>query len=55
MFGKFAVHAWSWCGGLNTENILYWFIEGQTHFGILRGAKISLALNEPNKLLFIQI
>ena len=36
------VHA---CGGLN-KNILYWFIMSQTHFGMSRGAKMSLALNE---------
>ena len=29
-----------------TKNILYWFIEIQTHFGML-SAKLSLALNEP--------
>ena len=37
------------------KNILYWFIEGQTHFGMPRGAKIGLVLNERNGLLFIQI
>ena len=30
-----------------TKNILYWLIEGQTHFGMPRGAKMSLALSEP--------
>ena len=30
-----------------TKNILYRFIEGQTHFGMPRGAKTSLALNDP--------
>ena len=30
-----------------TKNSLYWFIKGQTHFGMQRGAKMSLALNEP--------
>ena len=29
-----------------TKNILCWFIEGQTHFGMPRGARITLALNE---------
>ena len=38
MFVKFMVHS---------KNILYQFIEGQTHFGMPRGAKVSLALNEP--------
>ena len=33
--------------GLNEEDILIRFVEGQTHFGMPRGAKISLALNEP--------
>jgi hypothetical protein len=26
------------------KNILYWFTEGQTHFGMPKGAKMSLAL-----------
>ena len=26
---------------------LFWFIEGQTHLGVQRGARMSLALNEP--------
>jgi hypothetical protein len=30
-----------------TKDILYWFIEGQTHIGMPRGAKMNLALNEP--------
>ena len=34
MLGKFLVHAWSWCGGLN-EELLYWFIEGQIHFDLI--------------------
>ena len=25
----------------------YWFIESQTHFGMPKGAKMSLALNKP--------
>ena len=37
------------------ETILYWFIDGQTHFSMPRGAKINVALNESNGLLFIQI
>ena len=33
------------------KNILYRIVEGQTHFGMQwRGAKISLALNESNKV-----
>ena len=32
--------------GIRTKIIFYWFIEGQSHFGMSRGAKISLALNE---------
>ena len=36
------------CGGLNEEYFIsVMFIEGQTHFGMPRGAKLSLALNEP--------
>jgi hypothetical protein len=30
-----------------TKNILYRFMECQTHFGMPRGAKMSLALHEP--------
>ena len=30
------------------KNILYYFIEGQTYFGLPRDAKLSLALNETN-------
>ena len=29
------------------KNILYQFIEGETHFGMPRGAKMSLVLHEP--------
>ena len=29
------------------KNIIYWFSEGQTDFGMPRGAERSLALNEP--------
>jgi hypothetical protein len=32
---------------VQTKNILYRFIEGQTHFGRPRGDIMSLALNEP--------
>ena len=28
----------------------YWFIEGQTHFGVPRGPKMSSALNEPHEI-----
>ena len=32
---------------VSTENILYWFTEDfLTHFGMPRGASLSLALNE---------
>ena len=44
MFGKFVVHAWWYRGGLNEEHST----SGQTHFGVTRGAKLSLTLNEPN-------
>jgi hypothetical protein len=39
-----------WCmlrGGDFVKNILYRFIAAQTHFGMPRGAQMSLALNEP--------
>ena len=43
MFSNFAVHAW--------EVVVWRFehenIEGQSHFGMPRGAKTSLALNVP--------
>lgn len=45
MSGGFLMHSQSWCGGLN-KGFLYWFREGQTHFGI-EGANMSLALIEP--------
>ena len=32
------------------RNILHRYVESQTHFGMPRGAKMSLALNEPNKV-----
>jgi hypothetical protein len=31
---------------VHMKNILYQFIEGQTHFGMPKGAKMSLTLNE---------
>ena len=31
---------------VQTKNILYWCVEGQTNFGMPRAAKISVALNE---------
>ena len=37
------------------KNILYWFIEGQTHFGMPRGAKIGWSSMKGTRLLFIQI
>ena len=47
--------SWTWwsliigVGGVEvlTKNILYWFMKGQTHFGMPRGAEMSLALHEP--------
>ena len=33
---------------IRRKNILYQVIEGQTHFGMPRGAKMSFALHEPN-------
>ena len=32
------------------KNILYWFIEGETHFGMPRGAKMSLAFNKSKQV-----
>ena len=29
------------------KNFLYWFIDGHTHFGMLRDAQMSWTLNEP--------
>ena len=29
------------------KNNLFWYIEGHTHFGTTRGAKMNLVLNEP--------
>jgi hypothetical protein len=47
-FNKFLVHAWSHCGGLHEElNFVLVYCESQTHFVMPRGAKMSLALNEP--------
>jgi hypothetical protein len=37
-----------------TENILYRFMEGQAHFGMPRGAKMSLALHEPYRMFYVQ-
>ena len=33
-----------------TKNILYRFIEGQTHFGMLKGDKMSLARNKAKQV-----
>ena len=38
-----------------TKKFLYKLIEGQTQFDMPRDAKMSLALNDQNRLLFIQI
>jgi hypothetical protein len=46
MFVKFLVNTWRQCGGL-MRNILYRFIESQSNFSMLRGAEMSLVLNEP--------
>ena len=32
------------------KNILYKSIDGQTHSGMPRGAKMSLALNDPHEI-----
>jgi hypothetical protein len=34
------------------KKILLWFTKGQTHFGMPRGAKTSLALHDQNRLIF---
>ena len=47
MFSKLLVHAWRQYGGFNEELILYQFMEGQTDFGMPRGAMMILALNKP--------
>ena len=39
---------------VRTKNIQYWIIDRRPHFGIPRGAKMSLILNEPNSLMFIE-
>ena len=41
MFGKFLVHAWSWCGSLKGGHNIS-VIEDQTKFGMLKGAKTYL-------------
>jgi hypothetical protein len=46
MFSKFLAHDWKSCGD-SRENILYQFIKDQTHFGMPRVAKMSLALFGP--------
>ena len=44
-----SVEVWS-------KNILYWFIEGQTSFGMPSGAKLSLGPSMNwSRLLFIEI
>ena len=50
MYGKFSVHAWRLVWKFEQKTFYDWFIEGQTHFGMPRGAKISLVLNKPNRL-----
>jgi hypothetical protein len=47
MFGKF----WYMRGGsvvVSTKNILYRFMEGQTHFDMSRGAKMSAWIHGSN-------
>jgi hypothetical protein len=43
MFGKFLVHAWRF----EQRTFYIGSLEGQTHFGLPRGAKMSLALHKP--------
>jgi len=45
MFGV-SVEVW-------TKNFLFWFIKEHAHFGIPRGAKMSLTPNELIKLFFV--
>ena len=53
MFNKFlpcSVSFWCMLGGSEefcSHIIREWFVEGQTQFGIRRGAKMNLAFNEP--------
>ena len=49
MFGKFSMHAWRLCGGLNKETFYINSLR-VTHFGMPRGANMSLALHEPNQV-----
>ena len=42
IFGKYLVHAWRKCGGLTEAHSIF-----QTHIGMPRGVRLSLALNEP--------
>ena len=43
MFGKFSVHAWWYCGGLNEEHSIL-VLKNQVYLGMPKGAKMSLAL-----------
>ena len=52
MFSKFWVHAWM--EGLNVDNCIS-VIGGQTHCGMPRGAKMSLALNQPKEVALLNI
>ena len=40
---------------VSTKNILYQFVEGQTHLDMPRGIKMSLVLDNQNRLLFVKI
>jgi hypothetical protein len=46
MSGNFSVHGWR----SEQRTSWYQFIEGQTHIGMPRGAKMSLALNELHEI-----
>jgi hypothetical protein len=35
---------------VRTKNIICGFVEGQTHVGMPRGAKLSLPFNEPHEI-----
>ena len=46
MSGNFSVHGWRF----EQRTFWYQFIESQTHFGMPKGAKMSLALNELHEI-----
>jgi hypothetical protein len=49
IFDKFSMHAWSRCEGLNKKLFYIGSCKGQTHFGMLGGAKMNSPPNEPIK------